>query len=161
MLFRSWMSNRNLLNHQVSKCSSYSSTMWLHSKLLLSHKPSRISTRRISLETHGRQRHSRMSRHPDQVNNLYKHWPGGLTATHTNGLPDITCIMHTQKCQMCFRTAFNPICSAQPYLVSYLDSFLSSHAVFPPPKFFFAVFSNPCVNKSHPITHLFMVCCND
>ena len=40
----------HLLNHQVSKCSSCSSTMWLHSKLLLSHSPSRISTRRISLQ---------------------------------------------------------------------------------------------------------------
>lgn len=37
------------LNHQVSICSSCSSTMLLHSKLLLSHRFSIISTRRISL----------------------------------------------------------------------------------------------------------------
>lgn len=37
------------LNHQVSKWSSCSSTIWLHSKLLLSHRSSRISTKRISL----------------------------------------------------------------------------------------------------------------
>lgn len=41
------------LNHQVSKSSSFSSTIWLHSKLLLSHSSSRISTRRISLQRHG------------------------------------------------------------------------------------------------------------
>lgn len=41
----------HLLNHQVSKWSSCSSTMRLHSKLLLSHNPSTISISRISLWT--------------------------------------------------------------------------------------------------------------
>ena len=46
-------SSTHLLNHQVSKWSSCSSTMWLQSKLLLSHRFSRISTRRISLRRGG------------------------------------------------------------------------------------------------------------
>ena len=45
--------NTHLLNHQVSKCSSCSSNMRLHSKLLLSHSPSTISIRRISLQKEG------------------------------------------------------------------------------------------------------------
>lgn len=43
------MVTTHLLNHHVSKWSSCSSNIRLHSKLLLSHRPSRISMRRISL----------------------------------------------------------------------------------------------------------------
>lgn len=38
--------------------------------------------------------------------------------------------------------------TARPHLVSYFDSFLSSQAVLPPPKFCFAVLSNPWNIKS-------------
>ena len=45
------LADSHLLNHQVSKRSSCSSSIRLHSKLLLSHRPSTISIRRISLWT--------------------------------------------------------------------------------------------------------------
>lgn len=37
--------------------------------------------------------------------------------------------------------------AAPSHLVSYLDSFLSSQAVLPPPKFCFAVLSKPLAKK--------------
>lgn len=68
--FRRLISRPNLLNHQVSKCSSCSSIIWLHSKLLLSHRLSRISTSRISLERKSTQHYLTGAQEMNDINKV-------------------------------------------------------------------------------------------
>lgn len=128
----------HLLNHQVSKCSSCSSTMWLHSKLLLSHRPSTISTRRISLgedtrlesyiNTFSHRQHPK-DRFNAASSSAYL-WPIRIPANKYLLGSSWSNVTGAQQ-------------AAPTHLVSYLDSFLSSQAVLPPPKFCFAVLSKP------------------